>query len=368
MTSSPLGAESLGAQRSLRQRLDGPFFDTPAEAVSWFGAVQAQLFAGSAWAIGQRCEGLDETSFRQAFDDGAILRTHVLRPTWHLVAPADLRWMLALTAPQVHATSDFYYRKAGLDDATFQRCADVIADALEDESHLTRQELAAALARRGIEAEGNRLAYIVMWCELEALICSGPMRGRQHTYALVDERVPATANRSRDWGLAELARRYFTSHGPALLRDFAWWAGLRITVARKGVKTAGSAIRELQLDGQQYFTGAEPIALPAGTGNVHLLPNYDELVVAYQDRSALFENATGAGLGGMDALTNNLVVRAGQVIGTWKPTVTSKTVEVVVSPDRAGQVPFSPAELAGLASATERYGRFLGLRSALNVA
>ena len=363
MTSSLPGAERLiGPERSCRQRLDGPFFDSPLEAVSWFGAVQAQHFAGASWAIGQRCADLDEAGFRQAFDDGAILRTHVLRPTWHLVAPADLRWMLALSAPQVHATSDFYYRKAGLDGATFQRCADVIVEALEAGDYRTRKELAAALADRGIQADGNRLAYIVMWCELEAIICSGPIRGRQHTYALVNERVPAVPNRSLDWGLAELARRYFTSHGPAQLRDFAWWAGLRITAARKGVKTAGSDIKERQIDGQRYFTGAEPSAPPVVPDGVHLLPNYDELVVAYQDRSALFGAAIGAGPGGMDALTNNLVVKAGRVIGTWKPTAGAKQVEVRVSLN-AGTPDPGPA----LREGAESYGRFLGLPVLLTV-
>ena len=228
---------SLLAQRLARQLLTGAPFADPAAAVSWLGAVQSQLFAGAAWAVSQRCEGVTETDFRASFDSGAIIRTHLLRPTWHFVAPQDLRWMLALSAPQVHATSAFYYRKGGLDDELFRRSADVIADALQDEEYLTRIELAEALARRGIAAEGNRLAYIVMWCELEALICSGPMRGRQHTYALVEERVPRSLIRSRDWSLAELARRYFTSHATAQIRDFAWWAGLRISVRQEGCET-----------------------------------------------------------------------------------------------------------------------------------
>ncbi len=292
------------------------------------------------------------------------MRTHILRPTWHLVAPADPQWMQALTAPQVHRASAFYYRKAGLDDAVFQRCADVISSALEDGEYLTRAEIAAVLERSGIAAEGNRLAYIVMWCELEALICSGPMRGRQHTYALVAERIAdegGVRGLERDAALAELARRYFTSHGPAQMRDFAWWSGLRITEARQAVRLAGADLEEQRLDGQAYFSDPAQSAHAAGETTVCLLPNYDEFVVAYQDRSALFGSAAGApALAGMDALTNNLVVKDGQVVGTWKPEPRSGQVRVVVTTTQ-------PVALQALERATQRYGQYLGVEAELGL-
>ncbi len=360
----------MAEQRLRRQRLAGSGFADPVEAVGWFGAVQSQLFAASAWGIGQRCADVDDAGFRAAFDSGAIVRTHVLRPTWHLVAPADLQWMQALTAPQVHRSSAFYYRKAGLDDALFHRCAEVISAALQGGQYLTRTELAAVLERSGIAAEGNRLAYIVMWCELEAMICSGPMRGRQHTYALVDERVAGSSPiHDREGALAELARRYFTSHGPAQIRDFAWWSGLRVTEARQAVKLAAAELEERRVDGEAYFDDAAqstvedpaPSTRADGGASVCLLPNYDEFVVAYQDRSALFSSAAGApALGGMDALTNNLVVERGQVVGTWKPEPRSGEVRVIVTTTHPGAV-------AALERATHRYGQFLGIAAELEL-
>ena len=200
------------AVRLARQHLTGARFADPVAAVAWFGAVQSQEFAGSAWGIGQRCAGLDEAGFRRVFDAGGVVRTHVLRPTWHLVTPADLRWMQALTAPRVHAANAPYYRRSELDPATLARCADVISGALAGGQELTRKELGAALAAGGIEpGDPLRLGLITMWCELEALICSGAMRGRQHTYALVDERLPEASPRERDEALGALARRYFAS-------------------------------------------------------------------------------------------------------------------------------------------------------------
>lgn len=343
--------------------------------VSWFGAVQSQLFAGGAWGIGQRCIDLDEPGFRAAFDAGAILRTHVLRPTWHFVTPADLRWMQQLTAPAVQAANALYYRRGGLDDALFHRCAEIVYGGLEGGLHLTRAEIAELLARKGIDAAGNRLAYIVMWCELEALICSGPMRGRQHTYALVDERTSGSSQdidavHDREGALAELARRYFTSHGPALIRDFAWWSGLRITEARRAVNLAGD-LAEQRIEGQVYFCGPEavgPAVSPDAGDQVRLLPNYDEFVVAYQDRSALFSSAGQAnGYGGMDALTNNLVVHQGQVVGTWKPQFGAGRVRVAVTGSRASEAGLLVRQAPALEGATARYGRFLGLPADLEL-
>ncbi|MCW2545928.1 MAG: hypothetical protein JWN96_388, partial [Mycobacterium sp.] len=214
---------ALLAERLRRQRLTGEPFPDSLAAVSWFGAVQSQDFAAALWGIGQRCADTNDASIRRLFDHGAILRTHVLRPTWHFVAPADLRWMLALTAPRVHVKNGPYYRRHDLDDKQLHRAADVITAALAG-TQLTRTELAAELARKGIDTEGLRLTLIVMWCELEALICSGAMRGKQHTYALVDERVAEAPERETDDALGELATRYFASHGPATLTDFVWWS------------------------------------------------------------------------------------------------------------------------------------------------
>ncbi len=200
--------------------------ETPRDVVRWLGALQAQEFALAKWSIAQRTRGMNRGDVEQAFADGVILRTHVLRPTWHFALGEDLRWLLKATAPRVNTLNAYYNRQHKLDTKLFAKSNSIIAKALEGGAHLTRSELAAVLTRGGIRAAGNRLAYIVMRAELDAIVCSGAMRGKQHTYALLDERIPHGKTLDREEALAELARRYFTSRGPATLNDFARWSSL----------------------------------------------------------------------------------------------------------------------------------------------
>jgi hypothetical protein len=204
---------------------------------------------------------------------------------------------------------------------------------------LTRTELAAELVRKGISTEGLRLSLIVMWCELEALICSGAMRGKQHTYALVDERVDKVPDRDTDDALGELATRYFASHGPATLTDFVWWSGLKVSEARRAVDIA---------EVPQHLSEVEPV----GEHRVHLLPNFDEYVVAYQDRSALL----APGAQGSVPLNSHLVLMDGRMAGTWKRTIHARGVTLSVD-----ALPASDLPQQELAEQVQRFGNFLGL-------
>jgi hypothetical protein len=180
-----------------------------------------------------------------------------------------------------------------------------------------------------------------MWCELEALICSGAIRGRQHTLALVADRVPETPVKERDEALGELATRYFRSHGPAQATDFAWWSGLRLSEARRAIDIAGDAL---------YGPGLGDLPDPAG--RLHLLPKYDEYVVAYKDRSALLVAGGAAAV----PIDSNLIVLGGRVIGEWKRTVQAGVVRInfpTIPPDK------SPNKR--LLAASHRFGEFLGL-------
>ncbi len=186
-----LGLSEIAHARLRNQRLSQPACSTPAEAVTWLVASQSQDFAGAKWAVGMRCREAVDADVERAFDDGSILRTHMLRPTWHFVAPADIRWLLALTAPRVHAANGTQYRSLGLEPALLGRCHTVLENALRGGRHLTRDELRGALQQAGIATDGvQRSTYIMMHAELEGIICSGPRRGRQFTYALLEERVP----------------------------------------------------------------------------------------------------------------------------------------------------------------------------------
>ena len=355
----PAVTVNIAAQRLRNQRLVGEPFDAPEAAVRWLGAVQAQDYQGAKWALALRTRAADSAALDRAFDAGAFIRTHVMRPTWHFVAPEDLRWLLALTGPRVHAVNGHMYRKLELDEKLLGRAHACLSRALEGGRSLTRLELATALEARSIPARGQRLAYIVMHAELDALICSGPMRGKQQTYMLLEERVPPTSALARDEALGTLAVRYFASHGPATVHDFAWWSGLTVSDARKGVALAGSALDSVAVDGKTYWVAAPFTTDEAAEPTVHLLPNYDEHVVAYRDHGPTLDPAAPGALerrtdGPLDV---HLVARDGLVVGGWRRTTTSSAAEVSATL----LVALRRSERVALGNAADDYGRFLGM-------
>ncbi len=276
--------------RLRNQRLSGARFSQPEQVVAWLGAVQAQEYADSKWALALRMRRTSEAAIERALSSGAILRTHVLRPTWHFVAAADIRWMLALTGPRVSARMSPYNRTLELDADEFRRSRKVIVRSLRGGRQLTRQELKAALQKAGIRTDGvQRLAHIVMQAELDAVICSGARRDNQFTYALLDERVPASPTMSRDDALAELTRRYFRSHGPAQVSDFVWWSGLTTGDARSGLEMVERDLNREVIDGKTYWLSRA--AAGEEEPSAYLLGLYDEYLIAYKDRSAALDRA-----------------------------------------------------------------------------
>lgn len=312
------GGTHLIAERLRNQRIACGVFGSAADVVSWCGAMQAQEFLPAMWGIGLRMRASAvERELLRAFDDGRILRTHVLRPTWHFVTPRDIRWMLELTAPRVHRVMATYNRQMGLAAPILTRAAAIIERALDGGAALTRPELGARLAESGLRFTGTHLAHITMYSELEGIICSGPRRERRSTYMLLAERAPSAVCLSRDEAIAELTRRYFRSHGPATLRDFMWWSGLSAADARRGVSITRA--RHADLAGRTYWTvgPARDKALPAV--HTHLLPIYDEYLVAYRDREAVpyGPSTLPAGRRGYVVFQHALIIR-GQVAGTWR--------------------------------------------------
>ena len=340
----------------------------PAKVVEHLLAVQAQDYAGAKWALAQRSAATTDAEVDDLVNRGAILRTHVLRPTWHFVAPTDLRWLLALTAPRVHAASGYQYRLLELDDATFRRSEDAMARALSGGVHLTRAEIGRVLGEAGIPSDGLRLGYLVMHAELEAVICSGARRGRRQTYALVDERVPPAAPRTRDEALEELARRFVAGHGPAQAADLAWWSGLTMTDARRALELASPRlVRETH--GERTFWASDSADVsdsaeasgrtdrPDRPGPViHLLPNYDELLIAFRDRSDALDPSLPADARSSESLLAHIVVRDGLIVGGWRRTLAGTSVGVALR----SLVPLGDAERVALAAEAERLGRFLG--------
>ena len=349
-------AKDLLRRRLHNQHLAQPALKNPTDMLAWLGAVQAQDYTGAKWALGQRLVGATDATLDEAFNAGAILRTHVLRPTWHFLAPADIRWVLALSAPRVHALNATYYRQAELDDATYRRSNAALTKALRDGQCLTRDELAEVLSRAGIERKGLELAYVIMRAELDGLLCSGPRRGKQFTYALLEARVPPARALDAGEALAELVKRYFQSHGPAQVKDFAMWSSLTMADTKRGLDMLGGAVEQETLDGQTYWFA--PIDAPAMPTTAYLLPNYDEYTLAYKDRDAFYDSAATrpAKEPRAPSLFPHTVVLDGRIGGMWRRT---QNKNVVVETDFFGKL--TAGERRRFDAAVQRLGEFVGL-------
>jgi len=310
---------SIAPRRLVNQALTGSPFGKPEDVVGWFGAMQAQEFEPAKWAIALRMRDGRRSAIGQAIDDGRILRTHAMRPTWHFVRREDFHWLMALTAPRVHQACAYHRRFVELDARTLTRATTVVERALGDGTFLTRQELGEHLRRARLPMAGQRLAVVAMFAELERVICSGPRRGKQFTYALVSERAPRADPLARDEALARLCRLYFTSHGPATARDFSWWSGLTMMDAKRGLDIIKA--RSEHVDGLTYWSAGASRRAGRRNDPVHLIPIYDEYVVAYRDRVAVPHGV----------LFRNFILVRGQVAGGWERRRADGTIRLMPS-------------------------------------
>jgi hypothetical protein len=338
---------TIAAERLRNHRLARPGANAIEELVAWFGAVQAQDYGGATWALALRTRGhVTADPIARALNSGRILRTHVLRPTWHFVAANDVGWMLRLSAARVHRRLAYAYRYYGLDPATRVRAAGLFERALSS-GHLTRGELGAHLARAGLPAKGVHLALLTVYAELEGVMCSGAARGKEQTYALLAERVKQGLVLEGDEAVAELTRRYLRSHAPATIRDFVWWSGLTVADAKRGLEIIGA--KHEAIDGRTHWRLGRVRPRAGSTRAVHLLPIYDEYLVAYRDRDAVPRlEAPRFSLG-------PAVIVDGQIVGSWKAVASGDEVVLKVTSGRR----LSATEHDALEHAAERYGRHL---------
>lgn len=366
-------------RRLVAQRLRGPGLASPDDVVRHLLAVQAQEFPYARWSLAQRTRfpgagGVTAGDVEQAVADGRILRTHILRPTWHFVHRDDLRWLMALSAPRLHQGNETTYRRTGIDGATAERSAQVLADAVRGGRHLTRDQLAVRLQDAGFDADGLRLAYLIMHAEAGSVLVSGsPVRSPggalKQTYALFDERVPPAPAIpvSRDEALGRLARRYFTSRGPATLKDCAGWSGLTVTDVRRGLHVAQEAypdaLAATMMDGVEFYfdaaaeDGGAP-APPAGTlPQIDLIQCYDEYIMGYFPTRHYLGGAAPAFPTAGAPL--HVVLLDGRMAGSWRHTMFPGRCELDIRLSRAGAVGHAVQD------AVDRYGSFLGVPTVL---
>jgi len=355
----PRGFDLLGA-RLRRQRLVGDGFATVEQAVAAHLAVQAQDYLGALWALGQRVQGAGEATIEAALAARGIVRSWPLRGTLHFVAADDLRWLLDLLAPRLLQRSrrrlkdDF-----DVDERVVERARTVCERVLGGDRALTRDALYAAFDDARIATAGSRGLHVVWWLAHAGVLCFGARVGKQQTFVLLDDWLPPAPRRSREDALAELARRYFASRGPATVQDFAWWSGLAAADAAAAHEAVRGGLERVDVEGRAYWhvPAAEDGAV-AKRARVHLLPAYDEYTVAYQDRGAFLDAAHAARAG--NGIFKPALLVDGRIAGGWKRTLAKAAVEVV--PDWFE--PPSAVATKAFDVAAERYAAFLGIRRA----
>ncbi len=347
--------EDITQTRLTNQQISTGKFTSPADLVGWMGAIQAQDYNMVKWGIGLRVPGSRLENIDKAIERGEIIRTHLLRPTWHFVATDDLLWLIELTAPQLHSASRSRHKELGLTTKVISKSNKTIRDALEGRRYLTRKELNPLLEAAGFRNENNLFAHLLFIAELDGLICSGPSKGNQHTYALLEERIPAAPKLTRDEALEKLARKYFSSHGPATPEDFIWWSGLPVKDARNALKMIGNDFISEEIGSQTYWF-SENSFLKNKKNTVHLLPAFDEFLISYKDRSASVTEISRKKSISNNGIFRPVIVVNGKVAGIWKRTEKPAKVdiEILFFKEPAKWVKVQTEEAA------RKFARFLG--------
>ncbi len=345
--------KEIAGARLISQQISKPKFKNAKEVVGWMGAMQAQDFGMAKWALGVRLPGSTEKEIEDAISVGDIIRTHILRPTWHFVLPEDLRWMRELDTPKEKSSLSSRDRALGLTESIIKKSKKIIERALSKGEHLTGDELAAELERNKIDTGEYRAWHLFYKAELDGIICSGKIKNGKPTFALIDERVPSSNKIKRDEALALLAKKYFISHGPATLEDFAWWSGLSLTNSKAALGQVKSMLVSETINGQTYWCEGSS-SLP-DKGEVYLLPSFDEFIISYKDRSAVLTSVKNNKAISSNGVFRPVIVASGKVTGIWKRTM--KAGKVMASTEFFRS--HTKKELSEIAAALDRFGKFL---------
>lgn len=272
----------------------------------------------SKWALGIRLHDSTVTTINKAIDSGELVRTHLLRPTWHLVSSDDIGWMLKLTAPQIRSAVKYRDKELGLTKPIFRKSNSILELSLRSGIHLTRQELISKFTEAKIDVDNNRASHLLLRAETEGIICSGRLKDNKPTYALLPEWIQKTKKLDRDEALRELAFRYFLSRGPATLEDFNWWSGLSMKDSKLALEFVKSDLVSEVIEDKTYWF-SNPSAVPDQfTDEVYLLPAYDEFLLSYKDRTASLPIANHKRAVSSNGIFYPVIVRKGKIIGTWK--------------------------------------------------
>ena len=352
MTSSEL----LQARLS-NQQISAHQFQTPGEVVKWLGAVQAQDYLSALYAIGLRMNETKEAAVEKAIADKTIVRTWPMRGTLHFVPAEDAKWMLALLTPRIISRAQGIYRQSGLDKNVFVKSRKLVTKALQGGNQLERKEIYAILEMAKISTSETRGLHILGFLAQEGLICFGSRMGKKQSFVLLDEWIPVSKNLKGNEALAELAKRYFTSHGPASLQDFAWWSGLTVSAAKEGLNPVKNFFVEEKINGQSFWMTGQTF-VNTKTLSTYLLPAYDEYLVAYRDRSAALETIHTKNVLNSNGIFSPSLIINGKVEGTWRRTIDKNEVLLQILPFK----PLSQIKKRAISLAAKQYSNFLGAK------
>jgi disulfide oxidoreductase YuzD len=342
--------------RLINQQICNHNFSSAKDVVDWMCAMQAQDFEMAKWAIGVRFSNSNVDLVQNSIDKGEILRTHLLRPTWHFVSAEDILWILKLTAPRIKASLKHRQIYLELSQAILMKSQEIISRALINKKSLTREELKIELEKAKVPTDNNRLTHILVDAELEGIICSGADKRKKRTYALLSDRINNRKRLTKDESLAELTNRYFLSHGPATLNDFVWWSGLSIRDARHGLETVKSNFFPEKINSTIYWFSDSFSITENYKKSTFLLPAYDEFVISYKDRTAIIQLQYKK-----KAISNNgifypLIVTNGKVIGIWNRKTKNEKVNLEI---KLFQLPTNKIKRS-ITDAAEKFGYFAG--------
>ncbi|WP_065218776.1 MULTISPECIES: winged helix DNA-binding domain-containing protein [Butyricimonas] len=309
------------------QQLTNPQFTTPKELVAWMGALQAQNYPMVKWAIGIRLKSGSLSIVEEALQKGDIIRTHVMRPTWHIVVAEDLRWMLKLCYQRIKAANESWCRQVGIQEKEYLKCNREIEKILEGK-HLTREEMGIELARLGNIVDQTRLNHYLFRAESEGIICSGADKNKKPTYALLEERIPPVKDLSKEEALAKLATNYFRSHSPASLQDFTWWSGLLISEAKQAIEAIKPDLHVEKYGSLELYVHESCQNAPSSRAQLHLLPSYDEYLISYKERGTVMDPVHHPKAFNNWGIFYPVILYNGKVVGNWHKKASKNQIKI----------------------------------------
>lgn len=363
--SQDMDRSEIAGLRLKNQQLTETRFSTPKQLVGWMGAMQAQDYNQAKWAIGIRMPHLNEEQIEEAFNRGEILRTHLMRPTWHFVSADDIYWMLELTSPQIRAVLNSRHRELGITELLVNQSYLVIEEALNSNVHhaLTREELLAELDRAGIPTSPQFASHLMLRAEIDGILCSGPVNGKKQTYALLSQRVPKKKTLTKEEALARLATHYFSSHGPATLADFMWWSGLPASGARIALENIKKNLLSEKIGSDTYWFLDSAHKTRTPDSSVYLLPAYDEFLISYKNRGASITAEDHKKAISSNGIFRPVVLVNGQISGLWKKVIKKDHILIETEYFR----PHNEDEEQSIVKAAALFGDFAGKSAKIKV-